>query len=340
MLTYFNLFNFFNAFNLFNRKFVIRHSTLVLFLSYLSATPLAASDAILVKAPRTLVVLGQKWAEAYSKQKPEADIEVTSGGPDAGLAALQNNKTDLALSPRKITQSESIAYVRMYGARPREYRVGVETLAFYVNADNPVTELDLKQLAGIFSGRIRNWKPVGGADAPITVYSRQKTSGAYDFMKTLVLKDKDFVGGAQPLPSATTVLRAVSRDKNGIGFAGWARSRGTRALNIKSSPDAPAIEPTEENLTAGRYPIRRYLYIYLNPISDKGQIAAFLDWIRSDEGQKVAQDTGCHALPPNWRERAYAEQNQRLQNTAKDHRERPPPTDDGPGIPLRGQRDQ
>ena len=109
------------------------------------------------------------------------------------------------------------------------------------------------------------------------------------------------------MPSAISVLKAVSKDKNGIGFAGWANSASARALSIKKNPDAPAIEPTEANLLSGRYPIRRYLYIYLHPALDQGKIAAFLDWIRSDEGQTVAQATGCHPLPPNWREKAMPE---------------------------------
>jgi phosphate transport system substrate-binding protein len=274
----------------------------------LATNAAGAAKVIELKAPRTLVVLGQKWAEAYSEQHPDAEIEVTSGGPDAGLTALQNNRTDLALSSRKITQAESIAYQRMFGTRPREYRVGVESLGIYVNAENPAPALDLEQVARIFTGKIRNWKQVGGADAPITVYSRDKKSGAYDFLQSTVLKGGTVPGGAQTMPSATAVLRAISRDKNGIGFAGWANSYGVKTLAIKSSPDSPAVEPTEDNLLASRYPIRRWLYIYLNAASDKASIAAFLDWIRSDEGQKVAQQTGCHPIHPNWRERTYADQ--------------------------------
>jgi phosphate transport system substrate-binding protein len=287
---------------------------LCLCLGCLETNALASSDQILVKAPRTLVVLAQKWAEAYQQEQPQVEIEVASGGPDAGLTALQNNKADLALSSRSITPSESQAYAQMYGKRPREYRVAVESLCVYVNAENHVTELDLEQVARIFAGKIRNWKQVGGTDAPITVYSRDKNSGAYEFLRGQILKGADFAGGAQTVPSATAVLKAVSKDKNGIGFAGWAKSASARVLNIKKNPDSPAIEPTGENLLSGRYPIQRYLYLYLHPALDKGKIAAFLDWIRSDEGQQVAQATGCHPLPPNWREKAYVGTNKKPQD--------------------------
>lgn len=285
-------------------------------LACLATRAVASPDHILVKAPRTLVVLGQKWAEAYQKQHPEAELEVTSGGSDAGLTALQNNRTDLALSSRPITPSESQAYTRMFGKRPREYRVAVESLCVYVNAENPVTELDLEQVARIFTGKTRNWKQVGGVDAPITVYTRDKNSGAYDFLKGQVLTGADFAGGAQTVPSPAAVLKAVSRDKNGVGFAGWASNASVRALKLKKNADSPAMEPTEENLLAGRYPIRRYLYVYLHPALDKGTIASFLDWIRSDEGQQVAKATGCHPLPPNWREKSYAEANKKPQEVS------------------------
>ena len=272
----------------------------------LAPCPTAWADTVLVKAPRTCVVLAQKWAEAYAKEHPQADIDVSSGGPDAGVSALQNNKTDLALSTRKLKPSEGEAYRRMYGRRPREYRVAVDSLCIYVNADNPVTELDLGQVSKIFCGAIRNWKQVGGVDAPITVYGRERASGAYDFFKTSVLGDRDFASGTQPLPSGVAVLRAISKDKNGIAFAGAARSSGARALKIKKSADSPAVEGTEEHLLDGTYPLSRFLYVYLNPVLDRGAVAAFLDWIRSDAGQTVAGATGCHPLPPNWREKSYA----------------------------------
>ena len=296
----------------------MRHLLKILLLCFgcLATNALASSDQILFKAPRTVVVLAQNWAEAYLRKNPEADIQVASGGHDSGLKALQNNKTDLALSTRQINPSETQAYVRLYGKRPREYRVAMESLCIWVNEQNHVTELDLEQVARIFTGKIRNWNQLGGPDAPITVYGRQKESGAYDLLKTQVLKGGDFVGGAQTMPSATAVLKAVSKDKNGIGFAGWATSVGARSLKIKRNPDSRAIEPTDENLFNGRYPIRRCLYLYLHLALDKGKIAAFLNWIRSDEGQVVAQATGCHPLAPNWREKAYAEDNKKPQDLA------------------------
>jgi len=99
------------------------------------------------------------------------------------------------------------------------------------------------------------------------------------------------------MPGTAALLQAVSRDKNGIGYGGAAYGRAAKALKIKSAPDGPAIEPTQENVLSGKYPIWRYLYTYLNPEKDKGEIAAYLNWVRSADGQKVVKEVGYYPLP-------------------------------------------
>jgi phosphate transport system substrate-binding protein len=159
------------------------------------------------------------------------------------------------------------------------------------------------QLDAIFSGKITNWKGVGGGDAPITVYSRENSSGTYEFFKEHVLKGKDFVASAQTQPGTALVLQAVSRDPGGIGYGGVAYGKGAKALLVKKDESSPGIEPTEENVVKGTYPIWRYLYVYINPALDKGDIAAYLNWIRSDAGQAVVKDVGYFPLPANLREK-------------------------------------
>ncbi len=95
----------------------------------------------------------------------------------------------------------------------------------------------------------------------------------------------------------------VSGGGTGVGFGGPASGRGARPLKLKAGSGGAALTPTEESVSQGRYPIRRYLYLYVNPALDRGEIAAFLNWIRSDEGQGVAREMGCYALPAHLRER-------------------------------------
>jgi phosphate transport system substrate-binding protein len=233
---------------------------------------------------------------------PETKIQVTGGGSGIGFAALQNRTTDLADASRQIKATEIEGCIKAFGRRPTEYKVALDGLSVYVNEANPIKELAMDQLDGIFSGKHRNWKDVGGPDVPITVYSRENSSGSYEFFKEHVLKGKDFVASAQTMPGTAALIQAVSKDKGGIGYGGAAYGKGARALLVKKNEGSPAIEPTEANVLNATYPIWRYLYVYLNPALDKGEIGAYLNWIRSDEGQRLVKDIGYFPLPDKLRE--------------------------------------
>lgn len=269
----------------------------------LGFTASACAGNITVKGSDTLVILAQKWAEVYMSKNPGTKIQVSGGGSGVGFAALQNGGTDLADASRKIKAKEIEACIKAFGKRPTEYKVALDGLSVYVNADNPIKELTVDQLDQIFSGKATNWKEVGGNDAPITVYSRENSSGTYEFFKEHVLKGKDFVASAQTMPGTAAVLQAVGKDKNGIGYGGAAYGAGAKHLAVKKDSASPAIEPTEENVVKGSYPIWRHLYIYVNPALDKGEIAAYLNWIRGDEGQKLVKEVGYFPLPENLREK-------------------------------------
>jgi phosphate transport system substrate-binding protein len=264
---------------------------------------LPARADITVKGSDTMVILAQKWAEVYMAKNPGTKIQVTGGGTGTGFAALQNKTTDLCNASRKIRAKEIETCIKAFGKRPTEYKVALDGLSVYVNAANTVTELSLEQLKLIFTGKIRNWKEVGGPDAPLTVYSRENSSGTYEFFKEHVLKGKDFVASAQTMPGTAAVLQAVAKDKNGIGYGGAAYGAGAKHLNIKADANSPAVEPTEESVVSQKYPIWRYLYIYVNPALDKGEVASYLNWIRSDEGQQVVKEVGYYRLPAQLREK-------------------------------------
>ncbi|KAF0173330.1 MAG: Phosphate binding protein [Limisphaerales bacterium] len=262
----------------------------------------AQAGNITVKGSDTLVVLAQKWAETYMGKHADTKIQVTGGGTGTGFAALQNKSTDLCNASRKIKPAEQATCIKAFGKRPTEYKVCLDGLSVYVSADNPVKELSVAQIADIFNGKTKNWKQVGGPDAPITVYSRENSSGTYEFFKEHVLQGKDFASSAQTMPGTAAVLQAVAKDKTGIGYGGAAYGAGAKHLKVKKDDASPAIEPTEENVIKGVYPIWRYLYVYVNPALDKGDIQKYLTWIRGDEGQKVVKDVGYFPLPKNLRE--------------------------------------
>lgn len=274
-------------------------------LSLLSAAALATpafAGSVTVKGSDTMVILAQKWAEIYMSKNPDTKIQVTGGGSGIGLAALQNNTTDIANSSRPIRSTERAAAIRTFGKNPREYKVALDGLSIYVNTENSLKEISTAQLKEVFTGKVRNWKELGGNDAPITVYSRENSSGTYEFFKEHILKGADFVSSAQTMPGTAAVLQAVANDKNGIGYGGAAYGQGAKHLSVKEDT-GPAIEPNEETVLSGKYPISRYLFMYLNPEKDKGEIASFLNWIRSDTGQAIVKDVGYYPLPPALREK-------------------------------------
>ena len=262
----------------------------------------AQAGTIVQKGSDTMVILAQKWAEVYMGKTPGTKIQVTGGGSGVGMAALQNRSTDLANSSRPIRPPEIAECIKSFGKRPLEVKAALDGLTVYIHESNPVTELTLEQLERLFTGRVKNWKEVGGPDMRVTVYSRENSSGTYEFFKEHVLKGRDFAASAQTMPGSAAVLQAVAKDKGAIGYSGAAYGAGAKHIKVKRDENSPGIEPNEENVVKGTYPIWRYLYIYLNPSLNKGETASYLNWIRTEEGQKVVKDVGYFPLPTHLRE--------------------------------------
>ena len=213
-----------------NRRLNALAAPLAVLLALLTpALPALAADNITVKGSDTMVQLATGWAEAYRKVKPNVFVNANGGGTGTGFAALQNNTTDIADASRPIKAAERAACIKSFGKNPREYKVALDGLSVYVHADNPVNELSTDQLQQIFTGKARNWKEVGGNDAPITIYSRENSSGTYEFFKEHILKGQDFASSAQTMPGTAALLQNVSRDKNGIGYGGATYGHGAKA---------------------------------------------------------------------------------------------------------------
>lgn len=276
-------------------------SHLLMLLILIGSACAASAGSITLKGSDTMVILAQKWAEQYMKAHPETQIQVTGGGSGTGLAALQNQTTDLAMASRPIKLKEVISCVLQFDGKPTEYKVALDGLSIYVHSSNPILEISLEQLRGVFTGQITNWKELGGMDAPILPYSRENSSGTYEFFKEHVLGGRDFAPHVQPLPGTAALVQAVGKDKYGIGYGGAAYGSIIKNLKVRKSADQPAYEPNEENIVEGKYPIWRSLYIYVNPALDKGEVAQFLAWMRSDEGQRLVKELGYYPLPPKLR---------------------------------------
>ncbi len=279
-------------------KMVVRG---ILAVALVAMAPLAIAEKnITVKGSDTMIVLGQKWAEVYMQKNPQAAIQVTGGGSGVGIAALINGTTDLANSSRPIKTSE-IDKAQKAGYYPEEIKVAMDSLAIVVNAANPIKELSVKQVMGIYTGRINNWNEVGGPNASILRYCRESSSGTYTFLKEQILKNQDYAADCQTMPGTSAVANAVSKDPSGIGYGGAAyylKQPGVKILSVKKEDKSEAVNPVKADGTLDfeaawthRYPIARFLYMYAG-FKPKGQIKAYIDWILSPEGQKIVEEVG------------------------------------------------
>ena len=273
-----------------------------LILSTVIATTVAVrANDITVKGSDTMVILGQKWAETYMKSHAGTTIQVTGGGSGTGIAALQNGTTDICDASRSMKPAERAAFLQKFGVGVREYKMCLDALSVYVHKSNPIEKLSFAQLEGIFTGKITNWKEVGGSDAPISLYGRENSSGTYEFFKEHVLNKKDFAAATKTMPGTAAVIQGVAKDEAGIGYGGIAYGEGVKALKVSKTESGNAIEPKEATVLDGTYPISRYLYNYVSPAKDTGAVADYLTWCLSDEGQAVVKDVGYFPLPKNLR---------------------------------------
>jgi phosphate transport system substrate-binding protein len=273
-------------------------------ISLLMAGTSFAGNNITVKGSDTMVILGQKWAEVYMQKNSDTTVQVTGGGSGTGIAALLNGTTDICNASRPMKPTEVADFVKKFRSRPHEYRTCMDGLSVYVNEGCPLTQLSFPQLEGIFTGKITNWKQVGGPDAPISLYGRENSSGTYEFFKEHVLNKKDFAATTKTMPGTAAVIEAVAKDPNGIGYGGIAYGKGIKALAVSKTDGGEAIQPGEETVLSGKYPISRYLFNYVDPAKDNGAVQKYIDWCLSDEGQAVVKDVGYFPLPKNLREAA------------------------------------
>lgn len=247
-------------------------------------------EKITVKGSDTMVILAQKWAEIYMKKNSNVSIQVTGGGSGVGISALINGATDVATASRPMKKSEVDKLKQRYNTLGVEIPCAKDGITVYLHESNKVSELSLKQLSDIFSGRITNWKQVGGANAEIKLYGRENSSGTYVYFKDNVVKG-DYANTCQTLPGTAAVVNAVKKDKNGIGYGGAAYAAGVKHCKVKKNDQSQAYEPNPETIKKGVYPISRYLYMYTRN-RPTGVMKQYIDWILSPEGQKVVTEVG------------------------------------------------
>ncbi len=245
----------------------------------------------------TMVNLALAWAEAYHELHPEISVSVTGGGSGTGIAALINGSTDVANASREMKDEER-EEAEQQGDSPVEHVVALDAIAVIVNPNNPVGRLSIPQVADIFTGRKTNWQELGGEDRPIVLASRESNSGTYIyFLENVVrLGDPDnedlFSPEALLLPSSEVIGLEVAQNPNAIGYDGLGYvTAAQKTVDVGVDEDGPFVAPTIDTVNDGTYPIARPLYMYTSGEAT-GAIKEYLDWIRSDEGQRIVAELG------------------------------------------------
>jgi phosphate transport system substrate-binding protein len=261
------------------------------------AAAAGGSTSIQNKGSDTMVNLALAWAEIYGQIEPEVQVAVTGGGSGTGIAALINGTVDMANASREIKEEE-IAEAQANGIEPVEHVVAGDAIAVVVHPTNPVQGLTIAQLSDVFSGKITNWREVGGEDRPIVLLSRESNSGTHVYFLEQVVRQGDeedttlFSPDTLLMPSSEGISTEVRENPNAIGYDGLGYvTSDQKMLGVASTADGAYVIPSVETVKDGSYPIARGLYIYTAG-EPQGAVSEYLEWILGPEGQAIVLELG------------------------------------------------
>jgi phosphate transport system substrate-binding protein len=245
----------------------------------------------------TIVNLALAWAESYSASHPDIQISVSGGGSGTGISALINKTTDLANASRAMSADE-IKNARKNGVEPKQLIIARDAIAVIVHPSNPIQRITLQQLSDIFTGKINNWKSLGGEDRPIVRVSRETNSGTHVYFLETVIRlgsktDKSiFSADTLLLPSSEGIMAEVSQNPNAIGYDGLGYVLpSVKTLAVGSADSGPFTLPAVATVQDHSYLISRDLYMYTNG-DPQGILKQYLEWILSPEAQKIVANLG------------------------------------------------
>jgi len=287
------------------KRWYCRAGVLSVSLALLCGCRPAGGKAIQNTGSDTMVNLAQAWAETYQKVKPAVKVQVAGGGSGVGISALEAGTVDIANSSRPIKPAESETAKKNTGKTPVETMTGYDALAIYVHKDNPIEQISLEELAEIYGegGKIEKWSQLGvenklcQSDEIIRV-SRQSSSGTYVYFREAIMGEKrDYKAGSRDMNGSKDVVELVANTPCAIGYSGMGyKTDAVKWLKVSKKKGEPGIAPSIESTLNKTYPIARPLYMYTLG-EPAGEIKEYLQWILSDDGQKVVKDNGYVPLP-------------------------------------------
>lgn len=261
----------------------------------------------------TLNNLMTLWAESFNRFYPNVKIQIEGKGSSTAPPALISATAQLGPMSRAMKGSEVDQFEKRFGHKPTQMRVAVDALAVFVNKDNPIKCLSFAQVDAVFSksrrqgGKddIRTWGQLGltgdWAQRPISLFGRNSASGTYGFFKEQVLKNGDYKDTVKEQPGSAAVVQGITVDRYAMGYSGIGyTTAGVRAVPLSEQAGGSCAEATAENSYSGKYPLARFLYVYLNRTPGKGLdplTREFLSLVLSREGQESVVKDGFFPIP-------------------------------------------
>jgi len=259
----------------------------------------AQGQELVLKGSTTVLSIAQLAAEAFLDINPQADVSVAGGGSGVGIAALIDGTAHIASASRAMKPAEWERAVAR-GIYPFHWYIATDAIAVILHPANPVQGLTLEELRDIYTGKIRNWKELGGPALPVVVVSRDTASGTFEVFKKLVLGgDEVRAPGALFQASNAAVMAAVAGAPGGIGYVGlgFVVPGRVKAVAVAENPKGPFVEPTPETVAAGAYPLTRPMFMITDGFPS-GIVLEFILFVLSDEGQRLVREAGFIPIRP------------------------------------------
>ena len=244
------------------------------------------ANTIVVDGSTTVGPIAKAFAEYYMGKHPGVNITVSESGSGNGAKSLINAACDVATMSRPMKPSETTA-AQGAGVLPIENTIAMDGITVIVHPSNPVQGLTLDQLRGIYAGKIRNWKELGGPDQVIVVISRDTNSGTYESFNTLVMGKDKIAGNVEYVGSNGAIRQRVMTTEAAVGYVGLAFTEGVKALTMNG------VAATADTVTSQKYPISRALYMYTNGRPAEGSnLYNYVNLYRTADGRKIIEDSG------------------------------------------------
>ena len=255
------------------------------------------------------------WCEGFTKFYPNVRCQIEGKGSSTAPPALISGTAQIGPMSRPMKGEEIDEFEKKFGYKPTGIRTSLDSLAVYVNKDNPIECLTMQQVDAIFSKTrkcgetedITTWGQVGltgdWANRPISLYGRNSASGTYGFFKEHALCKGDYKDQVKEQPGSASVVQGVSEDRFGVGYSGIGyQTSGVRAVPLSPKEGKPCKAADYQNVLDGSYPLGRYLYVFINKAPNKPLdplVTQFVEFILSREGQEVVVKDGYDPIPAN-----------------------------------------